>query len=328
MLARHDFLHPYLYQRLYYDKPLLSYWLMASIAATMGQVTAWSLRLPSVLAGLTTLWCTYRLGSYVQNKSLGLLSGWLLLTTYFFFFWARVSGADMLNLAGSLLAIVWYLEKRESPSFVNLLVFFIILALTSLCKGLAVIPLFAIIIHIALSRTHRRYVKLNVCIVMILAIIPACFIYLLPFILSHHGLYLVYRENILRYFYPFDHRGHVYTYFLYLPIYLLPYSLFFFAALYTLPKRWSHLSLASRWIVYTLVGLFLLMTFSGSRRSYYVLPLLPFAICMTADWISQSTQSNSKRASVVCLTMVFSFIILFTFTIIEKLYYDIVDIVL
>ncbi|TAK74173.1 MAG: dolichyl-phosphate-mannose--protein mannosyltransferase, partial [Gammaproteobacteria bacterium] len=113
MFYRHDFLHPYLGQNQYYDKPLLSYWAIALIAKLTGTLTTWVLRLPSALAGLVAVWSIYRLGISLKDKRLGLLSGWLLLTTFYFLFWARTSSADMLNLAGSLLAIAWYFDKTR-----------------------------------------------------------------------------------------------------------------------------------------------------------------------------------------------------------------------
>jgi 4-amino-4-deoxy-L-arabinose transferase-like glycosyltransferase len=327
MFYRHDFLHPYLGQHQYYDKPLLSYWLMAAISGITGRVTTWSLRLPSAIAGLLTIWSMYRLGVQVKDRSLGLLSGWLLLTSYYFVFWARVSSADMLNLAGCLLAIVWYLEKRDHssfPNFFHFFIFFMILALTSLCKGLAVVPVVAVIIDIILRRSWKQYINIS----LVLAALPACLVYLSPFLASQYfsqdaheqnGLYLVYRENILRYFQPFDHRGSIYTYFLYLPIYILPWSLFFFAALYSLRARWASLSLSSRWVIWTLGSLFLFFTLSGSRRSYYVLPLVPFAICMSAEWIL----SQDKRSVYASLIIIVSFLLLlFIIDILPAWYYS------
>src|SRR3990167_9494752 len=105
MFYRHDFLRPYLGENDYYDKPLLSYWLIAAFSQ-LGGLTTWALRLPSACAGLIAIWSIYQLGTLLKDKSFGLLSGWLLLSTFYFIFWARVSSADMLNLAGILLALV------------------------------------------------------------------------------------------------------------------------------------------------------------------------------------------------------------------------------
>ncbi len=316
MFFRGDFLHPYLGKINYYDKPLLSYWLIAFVAKLNQELTIWSLRFPSAMAGLLALWAIYRLGAKLKNKQLGLLSGWLLLTTFYFLFWVRTSSADMLNLAGTLLAISWYYEKREQAQFTDYAIFFFILALTSLCKGLvgAIVPLIAVVVDIYLNRSWKQHLRLP----LLLALMPAMIIYLAPFYASayfnsatygENGLYLVYRENILRYFKPFDHQGSIYTYFIYLPVYLLPCTILFIPAVFSLKSRWQRMQIHSRWIALTLLALFIFFSLSGSRRSYYVLPMVPFAILLTADWILSGT--FSKRHVITSALLLFSFTVLY-----------------
>jgi len=319
MFFRHDFLHPYLGNTDYYDKPLLSYWLIVVFSWLNQGLTEWTLRLPSALAGVLTIWSIYRLGVNIKDRQLGLLSGWMLLTTFYFVFWARTSSADMLNLAGSLFAISWYFEKRNDASFFDYAIFFLILAVTSLCKGLigAIVPLIAVFIDMLIQKSWKQHLRAS----LFLAVIPALIVYLMPFMASSYfgsdafaenGLYLVYRENILRYFKPFDHQGPIYTYFLYLPIYLLPWTIFFIPALFSLKKRWKVMSKDMKWNAWTLFALFLFFTLSGSRRSYYVLPLVPFAILLTADWVSSDKSVNARLSICSAIMIVISFVFLFT----------------
>jgi len=314
MFYRHDFLHPYLGANRYYDKPLLSYWLMAMIAQLSGGLSMWALRLPSALAGMLAIFSIYRLGTRVRNQSVGLLSGWLLLTTFYFLFWARTSSADMLNLAGSLCAIAWYAEKREGATWRDTCIFFVILALTSLCKGLggAVIPLLAVAVDVCLRQSWKQYCRLSI----MLSALPAVVLYALPFLAStyiggdsygQNGLYLVYRENILRYIHPFDHQGPWYTYFIYLPVYMLPWAMFLVPALYSLVSRWKSLHSDSKWIAWTLFLLFLFFTLSGSRRSYYILPVIPFGMLLIADWILSDVRTTGKKIVWTTWTVIVSF---------------------
>jgi 4-amino-4-deoxy-L-arabinose transferase-like glycosyltransferase len=203
MFYRHDFLHPYLNQQNYYDKPLLSYWLVALFAFLRGKLTLETLRLPSAFAALLSISSLYLLGKQLFNKEVGLLAAWLLLTTYFFVFWGRVCSADMLNVAGSLLAVYWYVNKRDHIHFLNYLIFFVIVVLTSLCKGLvgAVVPFIAILVDVILRKTFKQHLRLR----LIWAALPALLLYFLPFWASAHfgaegyqqnGLWLVYKENL------------------------------------------------------------------------------------------------------------------------------------
>lgn len=328
MFYRHDFLHPYLGQNFYYDKPLLSYWLIALIAKLSGSLTTWALRLPTAVFGLMTIFSVYWLGCNLKDKRLGLLAGWLLLTTFYFIFWSRVSITDILNLGGSTLAIAWYIARRHEASLIDYAIFFLIIAVTSLFKGLvgAIIPCMAVTIDILLQKSWRHHLKIG----LILSLLPAALIYLFPFWASSHysvpgygenGLYLVYQENFLRYFQPFDHIDPFYTYFIALPVLLLPWTIFFIPALITVPWRFNKMSLNSRWIVLTFCCIFLFFTLSGSRRSYYIFPAVPFAILLTADWI---LMGGYKKQLYSALLVVASFItILLSIDIIPAWYYHI-----
>lgn len=329
MFFRHDFFHPYLGLNDYYDKPLLSYWLIAFVSVITASLDTWALRFPSALAGLLAVWSIYRLGLRLRGKSFGLLCGWLLLTTFYFVFWSRVSSADMLNMAGSLFAVGWYFEKRDETTWSNYSVFYLILALTSLCKGLvgAVVPLLAILPDLLHQQRWKKHLNGR----LFLALIPALVVYVLPFWVSSYGdgarygqngLYLVYRENFLRYFQPFDHKDPIYTYFIYLPIYLLPWTFFFIPALVSLKKRWAGLNWYSKWIVWALLLLFVFFTASGSRRSYYVLPLVPFGILLTADWLFSGFQADSRTRGWTGRLVTFFFLIFLAFfAILQPIFY-------
>jgi 4-amino-4-deoxy-L-arabinose transferase-like glycosyltransferase len=326
MFYRHDFLHPYLNEVDYYDKPLLSYWLMAGFSFFTGLFSTWALRMPSALAGILAIWSIYRIGTVVGNKRLGLLSGWILLTTFYFIFWAKTSSADMLNLGGTLFAVSWYFDKRDQPGFFNYAIFFLILAVTGLCKGLigVVVPLIVIFPDLLQEKRWKNNLRVS----FLLAMVPALIVYVLPFWASAHfggkqygesGLMLVYQENIVRYFKPFDHKGPIYTYLIYLPLYLMPWAIFFIPALWTLPARWKSLSADTKTICKSVLLLFIFLTLSGSRRNYYVLPLVPFAILMTADWIL----ARGNQVSVWAGRLAVSFFVLMflNFDVVQPLYY-------
>ncbi len=330
MLYHHDYLHPSLEGMDYYDKPLLSYWFIVALASITGKLTVWLLRVPSALAGLLAIWSIYRLGTLIKDKRLGLLAGWMLLTTFYFLFWARTSSADMLNMAGTLFGVMWYFEKKNQPSLINYSIFFLVLAITALCKGLVgpVVTFLVILPDLLVQGNWKKQIHFS----LFLGVTPAAIVYILPFWASAHfnatgygenGLYLVYRENILRYFQPFDHKDPIYTYLLYLPIYTLPWALFLIPAIFNLPARWRNMQWNAKWLVWSVFILFMFFTFSGSRRSYYVLPLVPFALLMTADWILSGADTLTKRyiwaGRVAVLFLVLSFL---NFALLQPLYYS------
>lgn len=328
MFYYQDFLHPSLNGQDYYDKPLLSYWLIALTAKLTGHLSLWALRLPSALAGLLAVWSIYQLGKNLKNSQLGFLAGWMLITTFYFVFWARTSSADMLNMAGTLFAVHWYFAKKTEINYKNYVVFFLILAITALCKGLIgpAVACLAILPDLIQSHDWKKHLRLS----LLLSLIPALIIYALPFWASLHfsnshyeenGLYLVYRENILRYFQPFDHKGPIYTYFIFLPLYLFPWIIFFIPALFSLKSRWKNLSAHSKWLWWAILLLFLFLTLSGSRRNYYVLPIVPFALLATADWILAGAHTFKRYIWAGWLTLSFFLLLFLMMDVLQTLYY-------
>lgn len=329
MIKRHDYLQPYLLGTPYFDKPQLSYWLMILLSHITGGLNAWSVRLPSALSGLFSIYCCYQIGRQLFNKQVGLIAGWLLLTTYYFTFWSRISSADMLNVAGNLLACLWYVWYRDQPTLKNYSAFFVILGVTSLLKGLlgVMIPLLFIMPDMLYQHRFKEHLKPT----LLLALIPGIVIYLLPFWISNHfgtihhyaesGLYEVFRENIVRYFHPFDQVRPWYLYFLYLPIYTLPWAFALVPIFCHNLAQWRKLTIHTRWLMWAVIVIFIFFTGCGSRRSYYILPLVPFAILLTAEGLSRLQSSKSSRYLARCVVS-FLMIMALWFLILEPFNYS------
>jgi 4-amino-4-deoxy-L-arabinose transferase-like glycosyltransferase len=81
--------------------------------------------------------------------------------------------------------------------------------------------------------------------------------------------------------------GPIYTYLIYLPAYTLPWVPCWLLGLWLALRHWRQTPPNVRWLVWGLGLLFVFFTASGSRRSYYVLPLVPFAQLLGAWWVSE-----------------------------------------
>ena len=147
MLLNGDFFHPTINGEPYFDKPLLTYWLIVLVSLVTGQLNEWEVRLPSAISGLIVLLATIHLGRRLWSPAVGRTAGWLLLTSYAFLFWARTGMADMENLAAVMLALAWYWERREQPNFLTFLVFYVTGFMGALTKGLTavVIPVLVLL---------------------------------------------------------------------------------------------------------------------------------------------------------------------------------------
>ncbi|MGF6668293.1 ArnT family glycosyltransferase [Pseudomonas monsensis] len=302
MLQSGDYFDPYLKGSPYYDKPLLSYWLIAATSWFTGGLGHWSLRLSSVISAWFSVWLVYLLGEQLFRKGTGLIAGWMLATTFYFVFWARVATADILTVCGVLAAVWWYWRGPDDSRFWRYVVFFGLLSLTSLFKGLIgfILPGLVLLPHLLSEHRWKRHLNLR----LLAALVIAGAFYMTPFVLSHFygaptyeqsGLGLVLRENVVRFFQPFDQFGPIYTYLIYLPVYTLPWAPCWLIALWVAARNWKHIEPDTRWLIQGLALLMLFFTASGSRRSYYVLPLVPFAQLLGAWWVTRRLAERNSE---------------------------------
>jgi 4-amino-4-deoxy-L-arabinose transferase-like glycosyltransferase len=287
MFLTGDFFHPMIGDEPYFDKPLITYWLVAVVTTLSGRLDEWTVRIPSAVSGLVAVLSTMWIGRQLWSARVGRYAGAILLTSYGLLFWSRTANADLENLAAITLAIGWYWAKRDRPGFGSFLVFYLIIFLGALTKGLpaVVIPVLAVLTDVAASRRWRTVLTPA----HLLAAIIGLAIYIAPFWYASHtspdnyhasGLALVFRENIVRFVQPFDHKGPIYLYFYYLPALLMPWAPLLVAAVIGLLKIRKDLDTRTRWLLYATGVIFAFFTASGSRRGYYILPLLPFCALM------------------------------------------------
>jgi 4-amino-4-deoxy-L-arabinose transferase-like glycosyltransferase len=292
MLISKDFFHPTIGGRPYFDKPLLTYWVIAAFSAITGRLDEFFLRLPSALAALITLVCTIYLGRRLWSRKTGWLAGGLLLTSFGLLMYSHVASAETENLAAIMLAVTWYWTCRDRPGFVSFLVFYLILFVGSQMKGLTafVVPVLVIAPDLFKQRRWRwlfwpsHWLAFGIGV----AVYFAPFVYAAlsrPESYQESGLILVFRENIQRYIKPWDHKGPIYLYLGVVPLLVLPWFPVFSGAIITSVTNWKKLDEKTRWLIQAIAIIFAFFTFSGSRRNYYILPILPFCMLLMAVFL-------------------------------------------
>lgn len=302
MLLTKDFFHPTIGGRAYFDKPLLTYWLIAGVSYIMGSLNEWVVRLPSAMSGVAAIWATKSIGTRLWSAKVGRVAGWILLTGYGFLFWSRTGTAEAENLAAVILAVAWYWYRRDRAGFVTFLVFYAIIFLGALTKGLTavIVPVLAVLPDLMVDRRWRALLKPS----HFLALFIAISLYLSPFVYASmtntasyqtEGLSLVFRENVVRYFRPFDHKGPIYLYLYIIPALLFPWSPLFVSAVVGAIKIRKDLDYRSIWLLRAGILIFIFFTLSGSRRSYYILPILPFCALLTSVLVIAVSDQRVKE---------------------------------
>ena len=114
MVERQDYLVPYYRGQPFFDKPALTYWLMATAFQAFGYTLA-AARLVSALIALLTLITTVWLGIQLFDRRTAISGGLILATTLGFVSFGRLAMSDMLLTLWSTLAMALALAAfRES----------------------------------------------------------------------------------------------------------------------------------------------------------------------------------------------------------------------
>jgi 4-amino-4-deoxy-L-arabinose transferase-like glycosyltransferase len=292
MLRSGNLLSPTLGIQNYWDKPLLSYWQILPLAYINGDVSEFTARFPSVVWAVVMLLLTHHLAKRWFGEETGLMSMGILATSYAFIFWGRNAQVEMTN-AAMILVCLWYFFKHKSDgSYIWVYVLSIMMALGSNMKGLLVyaVPLFCIVLLSAVKRDWSWIPPLRVLVtagllsLVVFLVIPTVASIRLA---TWDPFYMVWRENVLRFFGLHDHKDPFYTYFIKIFYFAAPWSFVLPPAiircLQEARRRLSQLPEA----LILFGGIFLFFTLSGSRRPYYLLPILPFVAILAANLLRE-----------------------------------------
>lgn len=86
----------------YYDKPLLSYWLVAGASFVTGSLDERAARLPSAIAGLLGVALLMLLTRRLYDLRTGIVAGLILATSYSYALFSRIASANIETVAGVL----------------------------------------------------------------------------------------------------------------------------------------------------------------------------------------------------------------------------------
>jgi 4-amino-4-deoxy-L-arabinose transferase-like glycosyltransferase len=285
-------------------KTPLAYWMVVPVACVLGEVNAWSARLPSAVAALITVLLMAAVLWRQYDRLTALLGAAALATTVGFLINARAALADMPMTCfstASLVALWFGAERSGARRFGWFIAAGACGGLAMLAKGpvpLLVLPLpylVAAVFMVARLVRARGGGRAAIgdwlwtlggaaaAIVVFLAIVlpwPA-YVYLhVP-----QALDIWRAESVDRSVGDFGHQEPIYFYLLRLPVLLAPWTVFFIYGLVMAVRRawrravdWAWLCYAGAWVVGPLVGLSL----AAGKQDHYALPLMPAMTIFTA----------------------------------------------
>ncbi|MCX8110718.1 MAG: glycosyltransferase family 39 protein [Syntrophorhabdaceae bacterium] len=329
MMESGNYFLPTINGMVYFDKPLLSYWVIIPFSLKSG-VTESAVRMPSALSGILACIIVFLIGKRLFDSKTGFISGILLLTTVMFLFWARHGSADMFNLLFIWIMFLFFTTGGIEGRFLNLMAIYIAGAISSFFKGPAgaSVVFFSICFYsfilllINLQQRGLFYknvkeeflkqfrwvaswrgmtsISIGVGVFFILLFLPVWITG------SWESVRLMWRENIERFFRPFDHIEPAYAYIKHIAVFTLPWTILVAASFFRIKNLWREWS--GRYIILVSSGIFIFFLLSGSRRSYYILPLIPGLMIivgkMIKDWLEGTSSYVLKAASILSALLI------------------------
>jgi 4-amino-4-deoxy-L-arabinose transferase-like glycosyltransferase len=328
MLLRHDWVTMYTNGIRYLEKAPLMYWGLATSYKIFG-LTDWSTRLPLMLGVLAMVAATYGLGRYSFGERGGFYSGLALVTSIGPYIFTRFLIPDV--LVGFWLTISYYFFLRsleeDPPTRLICWGFAATCALNVLTKGLIglVFPIGTIGLYLLLTRNLRHLAKLRILSSTLVFFILAAPWHILAAIRNppqgaSRGFLWFYfiNEHVMRFLNKRVPPGYetvpLLLFWLFLLLWLMPWTVFLPQALREVPLRWQRLRVLKDRreranLLFFLWALVILLFFSFStRQEYYTIPALPGIALLAGGWLAresgtQASESDRRAGRVASLVL-------------------------
>jgi len=289
-------------------KPLLPFWLIKISGMLLGKFNEFSVRLPAAFSGFITLIAFFFLSKRLFTSKT-LWQPYLLLTSMGFVYFVRLAQSEIFQLCWITCALTIYVYSINHTSFWRYFLIWIFSIMGALSKGHTsfVATIFPMVIDVVVN---KRYYHLNYK--NFIAALIAFGLYSLPIIGSciesgsHLPLNLLIRENIGQAINPYDNLRPFYIYLLWWPTWLAPWSIFLPLALFYFLKNYRKLQPELQLAIIAVFVIFIAFTLAKARRSYYILPIVPYSIII----ISYYLETNRKIIHLILNIMLRIFAIL------------------
>jgi 4-amino-4-deoxy-L-arabinose transferase-like glycosyltransferase len=291
MVLTGDYVNPSFNGEPRFNKPVLSYWVVAGFYKVMG-VGVTAERVAIAFGALMLIVATFVIGRTLGGRNAGVIAALVVASAPAVMLWSRRIFIDVWLTAFLALALMWYVLAEGYPHRrrLSLVGMYVAIGLAMLTKGPVAIALpgLALLIHLVMTRTLRdlRVMLVPLGLVIIAAIVAPWYIADYHQHGWEHIKAFFIGENFDRYTETvgFQNRGPLF----YIPVLLgdlTPWSLFLPAAVWLAwRERRPDLRLMIIWIA-VFAGVFSL---SKTKQDLYIFPAAPAIAALIGVLISRS----------------------------------------
>ncbi len=293
MMQRGDYLVPHINDRPYQEKPPLLFWLIALVSQPIGDVTAFTARVPSVLSAVGIVVLTYLLATRMWGPNTALWTCLILMTMQRFWWQARTAQIDMLLSFFVMLATysLWRWDEERKQSW--LIVLYIAITGGMLAKGppALVFPLLLIVTFYwrdtaSRKATHWVAGSLASVIITLLWFVPARLMAAETTEAAVEGGMInnLFINTVGRFFLGVSKLQPPWYYLTTIPADIMPWTLLLPPVVYWI---WRHKndSRSMRFLLCSFVPALIFFSISLGKRSVYILPLFPIMAMLMAPAI-------------------------------------------
>jgi len=261
-----------------YNKPPLTYWVMATSSAIFG-MNEFALRLPILLMGLGSIWLTYLIGKLLYGYKGGLYAMVMMAFSLQLLAVKQYASPEMPLTFFFVLTLYWFLKGYRNENFKWIFLSYLALGLTVLTKGYPYIIVIGGIIGLFIIWDNWGYWKLflkklkllklhiGIPIVALIGLSWIIFMYLR----DGQDFWTVYkRETFDRAFTRKSNGLKPFFYWEVMTWTILPYSLPFFFALFYWVKNWRNLKSVAFQMSWFVVMLVIFTIAKGKIPTYFI----------------------------------------------------------
>ncbi len=296
MLTSHNFITPNLNGVAFLDKPILYYWLQASMIHLFG-LKEWALRFWPMCLGIICCLISYSAGCLLLNRRIGLLAALILATSPLYYGGSHYANLDLevaSFISNALLCFIIAIEtNKPSQRQIFLILAYIMTSLAFLTKGLIgiVFPILIIGLWIFLLKRWQIFLRLHLITGLIIFLLIAAPWYILVQKANPQFFhYFFLTQQFSRFLTKGDFNNQTSVWF-YLPVVFAgfaPWSLFLIQAMFYHLKiilKNCQLHRIELFLILWSVSIFLFFSIPKSKTLGYILPIFPALALIIANYL-------------------------------------------